>query len=183
VYPSFADDAAGLLRTSMRSKGPTLFLEPKALYNDPKGGAVVPDDFEVPFGKARVRREGTDLTVITYGNTTHMCIEAANKIAGENGYEIEVIDIRSLIPLDKEAILSSIKKTNKALVVHEDKVFSGFGAEIASMIMEEAFEFLDAPVKRTGSVFTPVGFNRILENAVLPNADKIYRAAKELLEY
>ncbi len=101
----------------------------------------------------------------------------------ESGNEIEVIDVRSLIPLDKESILHSVKKTNRALVVHEDKVFSGFGGEIATMIMEEAFEYLDAPVKRVGSVFTPVGFNRILENAILPNADKIYQAAKDLLDY
>jgi len=183
VYPSFADDAAGLLRTSIRSKGPTLFLEPKALYNDPKAETTVPDDFEVPFGKARIRKEGKAMTMITYGNTTHMCLEAANKITEETGSEIEVIDLRSLIPLDKDTIINSVKKTNKALVVHEDKVFSGFGGEIATMIMEEAFKHLDAPVKRVGSVFTPVGFNRIFENAILPNTDKIYRAAKGLLEY
>jgi 2-oxoisovalerate dehydrogenase E1 component len=183
VYPSFADDAAGLLRTSMRSEGPTLFLEPKALYNDPKAEAVVPDDFEVPFGKARIRVEGSDLSIFTYGNTTPMCIEAAGKLKEENGASIEVIDLRSLIPLDREAILNSVKKTNRALVVHEDKVFGGFGGEIASLIMEEAFEYLDAPVKRIGSTFTPVGFNRILEGAILPNVNKIYQAAKELAAY
>jgi len=183
VYPSFADDAAGLLRTSMRSEGPTLFLEPKALYNDPKSEAVVPDDFEVPFGKARTRREGTDMSIFTYGNTTPMCLEVANKIAEESGAEIEVIDLRSLIPLDKEAIIQSVKKTNRALIVHEDKVFGGFGGEIVSIIMEEAFEHLDAPIKRVGSTFTPVGFNRILEGAILPNNEKIYKTAKEVLEY
>jgi 2-oxoisovalerate dehydrogenase E1 component len=183
VYPSFADDAAGLLRTSLRSKGPTLFLEPKALYNDPKAEAVVPDDFEVPFGKGRIRREGNDLTMVTYGNTTHMCIEAAEKLVKETGRQAEVIDIRSLIPLDKEAILNSVKKTNKALVVHEDKVFGGFGGELAAIISDEAFEYLDAPVKRIGSIFTPVGFNRILEHAILPNTEKIYLAAKDLIRF
>jgi len=183
VYPSSADDAAGLLRTSMRSKGPTLFLEPKALYNDPAAEALVPDDFEVPFGKARIRHEGNDLTIITYGNTTPMSITVAEKIKKELGKTIEVIDLRSLIPLDKEAILKSIRKTNRALIVHEDKVFSGFGAEIAAMITDEAFEDLDAPVRRIGSTFTPVGFNRILEKAILPNAEKIFEAAKGLLEY
>ncbi len=183
VYPSFADDAAGLLRTSMRSKGPTLFLEPKALYNDPLGETPVPDDFEVPFGKARIRREGNDLSIITYGNTTHMSLQVAEKIFQESGRNVEVIDIRSLIPLDKDTILQSVKKTNRALVVHEDKVFAGFGGEIAAMITGEAFEYLDAPVKRAGSTFTPVGFNRILERAILPNTDKIYEAAKEILEY
>ena len=183
VYPSFADDAAGLLRTSLRSEGPTLFLEPKALYNDPLAEAPVPDDFEVPFGKARIRTEGNDLSIITYGNTTHMCIQVAEKIANEMNKTIEVIDIRSLIPLDKETIKHSIQKTNRALVVHEDKVFSGFGAELSAIIASECFESLDAPVIRVGSTFTPVGFNRILERAILPNTDKIYRAAKELLEY
>lgn len=183
VYPCSADDAAGLLRTSMRSKGPTLFLEPKALYNDPASVAVVPDDFEVPFGKARIRKQGTDLTMITYGNTTHMCTRVAEAVGKETGKSIEVIDIRSLIPLDKEAILNSVKKTGKAMVVHEDKVFSGFGAELAAMIADEGFQFLDAPVRRVGSTFTPVGFNRILEKAVLPSDEKIATAVKEMLQF
>lgn len=183
VYPSFADDAAGLLRTSMRSEGLTVFLEPKALYNSPLAATPIPDDFEVPFGKANIRRVGSDLSVITYGNTTHMCLQAAEKLAMENGASIEVVDIRSLIPLDKESIFDSIKKTGKALVVHEDKVFSGFGAELAAKIADEAFEYLDGPVKRVGSTFTPVGFNRILEKAILPDTDKIEKAMKELLEY
>lgn len=183
VYPSFADDAAGLLRTSIRSKGMTMFMEPKALYNSPIAAAVIPNDFEVPFGKARIRREGNDLTIITYGNTTHMSIETANSIYEEGKGNIEVIDLRSLVPLDKETILNSVKKTSKVLIVHEDKVFSGFGAEISSIISDEAFDYLDAPVKRIGSTFTPVGFNRILEKAILPNTDKIYKAAIELLAY
>ena len=183
VYPSFADDAAGLLRTSIRSKGPTVFLEPKALYNDPAAEAFYPDDFMVPFGKARKRTEGKDLTMITYGNTTHMCIRVARKIKEEGKGTVEVIDLRSLIPLDKDAILESVKKTGKAIVVHEDKVFSGFGAEIAAMIQSEAFQFLDAPVGRVGSTFTPVGFNRILEKAILPDDEKIYHATLEILSY
>jgi 2-oxoisovalerate dehydrogenase E1 component len=183
VYPSFADDAAGLLRTSIRSKGITLFLEPKALYNDPKAETYVPDDFEVPFGKAKIQREGKDLTLITYGNTTPMSIEVADKLALEIGANIEVIDLRSLLPLDNETILESVKKTNRVLIVHEDKVFSGFGGEIAAQIAADAFEYLDAPVKRVGATFTPVGFNRILENAILPNSNKIEKAVRELLEY
>ncbi len=183
VVPSFADDAAGLLRTSIRSKGPTLFLEPKALYNEPAAEAPVPDDFEVPFGKARIRRKGDDLTMITYGNTTHMCLRVAEKIAAEKGKQAEVIDIRSLVPLDKAAILESVKRTGRALVVHEDKVFSGFGAELAAMIQQEVFEYLDAPVMRVGSVNTPVGFSRILEKAILPNDERIYKAATEILSF
>lgn len=183
VYPSFADDAAGLLRTAMRSKGPTIFLEPKALYNDPVAETVVPEDFEVPFGKARIRRQGKDLSIITYGNTTHMALQVAERISKEKNLEIEVVDIRSLVPLDKETILDSVKKTSRVLVVHEDKVFGGFGGELAAMIADEAFQYLDAPVKRVGSTFTPVGFNRILEKAVLPDAGKIYQAAIEVLGF
>lgn len=183
VCPSFADDAAGLLRTSMRSKGVTLFLEPKALYNSVDAASVVPDDFEVPFGKARIRREGSDLSIITYGNTTHLCLKAADRLAKENGWNVEVVDIRSLIPLDKETIFASVQKTSKVLVVHEDKVFSGFGAELAATIGTEMFRYLDAPIQRVGSTFTPVGFNPILEHAILPSEDKIFKAAKELLEY
>ncbi len=183
VCPSFADDAAGLLRTSMRSKGVTLFLEPKALYNSVEAASVVPDDFEVPFGKARIRREGSDLSIITYGNTTHLCLKAADRLAKENGWNVEVVDIRSLIPLDKETIFASVQKTSKVLVVHEDKVFSGFGAELAATIGTEMFRYLDAPIQRVGSTFTPVGFNPILEHAILPSEDKIFKTAKELLEY
>ncbi|HBX89245.1 MAG TPA: 2-oxoisovalerate dehydrogenase, partial [Marinilabiliaceae bacterium] len=183
VYPSFADDAAGLLRTAMRSEGMTLFLEPKALYNAPKAATSIPDDFEVPFGKARIRREGTDLTMITYGNTTHFCLEAAEKLAKDGIGNVEVLDLRSLSPLDTESILASIKKTSRAMIVHEDKVFAGFGGEVAAQISDLAFEYLDAPIKRVGSTFTPVGFNRILEAAVLPNTEKVLKAAKELLQY
>jgi len=183
VYPSYADDAAGLLRTCMRSEGFTMFMEPKALYNSPIAATPVPDDFEVPFGKARIRREGTDLSVITYGNTTHMCLQAAEKLSLESAANIEVIDLRSIVPFDKETVLASVRKTGKVLIVHEDKVFSGFGAELSAIIAAEAFEYLDGPVKRVGSTFTPVGFNPILEKAILPSTEKIETAMKELLEY
>lgn len=183
VYPSFADDAAGLLRTAMRSRGLTLFLEPKAMYNDPVSEAVVPDDFEVPFGKARVRREGKDMSVFTYGNTLPMCLKAAENIEKETGKSIEVVDLRSLLPLDEEAIINSVTKTSRALVVHEDKVFAGFGGEVAALITEKAFKSLDAPVRRVGATFTPVGFNRILEKAILPDAVKIETAMRELLDF
>lgn len=182
VYPTFADDAAGLLRTSIRSKGMTVFMEPKALYNSPLAASYVPDDFEVPFGKARIRKGGEDITLITYGNTLIYSLEAAEDLMRE-GIDVEVIDLRSLIPLDKETILNSVRKTNKAIVIHEDKVFAGFGSEIASIITEEAFEYLDAPIKRVGSIYTPVGFNRILERAILPDKEKIFNAIKELYQY
>jgi 2-oxoisovalerate dehydrogenase E1 component len=183
VYPTYADDAAGLLRTSMRSRGLTIFMEPKALYNAPKVAAPIPDDFEVPFGKARIRREGSDLSIITYGNTTPICVELADKFGKNGTASIEVMDLRSLSPLDTDAIIASAKKTGKVLVVHEDKVFGGFGGELAAQINDLAFEYLDGPVKRVGSTFTPVGFNRILESAILPNLSRIENAANELLNY
>ncbi len=183
VYPAFADDAAGLLRSSMRSEGPTLFLEPKALYNDPKAATPIPDDYEVPFGKGRIRREGKDMTIVTYGNTVHHALEAAAKIEEESGKSVEVVDLRSIVPLDKELILESVKKTNKVLVAHEGPKFNGFGAEIASAVADETFEYLDAPVKRIGATFTPVGFHKNLEKEILPDTNKVYQAAKELLEY
>jgi len=182
VCPAFADDAAGLLRTAMRSEGPTLYLEPKTQYNSKEAMSVVPEDFEVPFGKARVRREGVDLSIITYGNTVHFSLAAAEKLS-EEGINIEVVDLRSLVPMDEQAIIDTVSKTNRCLVIHEDKVFGGFGGEIVAFINENCFEALDAPVKRVGSEFTPVGFNRILEKAVLPNTEKIEQAIRDILAY
>lgn len=121
VYPSFADDAAGLLRTAMRSRGITLYLEPKFLYNNPMARAAVPEGFAVPFGKARVRRQGADLTIVSYGTTVHFALDAAAELAKE-GKEVEVIDLRSLVPLDLEAVAQSVRKTSRVLVAHEDKV-------------------------------------------------------------
>ena len=167
----------------MRSEGPTVYLEPKALYNQKEAMTSVPDDFEVPFGVARTRHAGLDLTVLTYGNTTHMCVTAAEKIKAELGKSVEVIDLRSLVPLDINAIQKSVKKTNRVLVVHEDKTFGGFGGELVAIINEHCFEYLDAPVLRVGSTNTPVGFNRILERAILPDANKIEQAMKKMLKY
>lgn len=182
VTPAFADDAAGLLRTAIRSEGMTVFLEPKTLYNSKSAYAAFPDDYEVPFGKAKVRREGSDLSIITYGNTVHFSLTVAHELEKE-GYSIEVIDLRSLLPLDLDTILQSVKKTSKALVVHEDKIFSGFGGEIVATIADQAFNYLDAPIKRVGATFTPVGFNRVLERAILPSAEKIKKVALDLLNY
>jgi 2-oxoisovalerate dehydrogenase E1 component len=182
VVPAFADDAAGLLRTAIRSRGITLYLEPKFLYNHPMARAAVPVGFAVPFGKARLRREGSDLTIAAYGTPVHFALEAAEALQKE-GRSVEVLDIRSLVPLDLEAIAASVRKTSRLLVAHEDKVHGGFGGEIASQIQEAAFPWLDAPVGRVGSTFTPVGFNRILERAVLPNAERVLDAAKKVLAY
>ncbi len=182
VVPAFADDAAGLLRTAVRSRGLTLYLEPKFLYNAPMARAAVPQEFAVPFGKARIRREGTDLTIVSYGTPVHFALEAAEALAKE-GTSVEVLDLRSLVPLDHEALLRSVRKTNRVLVAHEDKVHGGFGGEIASQIQEAVFPYLDAPILRVGSTFTPVGFNRILERAVLPNTEKVLAAARQVLQY
>jgi 2-oxoisovalerate dehydrogenase E1 component len=182
VVPAFADDAAGLLRTSIRSRGITLYLEPKFLYNNPMARANVPPEFAVPFGKARTRREGKDLTIFAYGTPVHFALEAAAALEKENK-SVEVIDLRSLVPLDRETILASVKKTNRVLVAHEDKVHGGFGGEIASQVQESVFEYLDAPIGRVGSTFTPVGFNRILERAILPNTEKVLEAARKVLNY
>jgi len=183
VVPAFADDAAGLLRTAIRSRGTTLYLEPKFLYNAKMAHAFVPPDFAVPFGKARVRREGTDLTILAFGTPVHFALEAAAKLEKEDGKSVEVIDLRCLSPLDTDAIIQSVKKTHRVLIAHEDKVFGGFGGELAAIAASECFVWLDAPVERVGSEFTPVGFSRILERAILPNTDKVLAAARKVLSF
>lgn len=182
VVPAFADDAAGLLRTAMRSRGTTLYLEPKFLYNSAMAKNHVPEDFAVPFGKARVRRKGKDLTILAYGTPVHFALQVASHL-GNEGVEVEVVDLRSLLPLDTETIFASVKKTHRVLVAHEDKVFGGFGGELAAQVSKECFAWLDAPVERVGSTFTPVGFNRILERAVLPNTEKVLAAARTVLAF
>ena len=182
VVPAFADDAAGLLRTAIRSRGITVYLEPKYLYNAREARTHVPAEFAVPFGKARLRRTGKDLTIVAFGTPVHFALDAATALAKE-GKEVEVLDLRSLVPLDFDAIAASVRKTSRVLVVHEDKVHGGFGGEIAARIASELFEHLDAPVDRVGSTFTPVGFNRILERAILPDTARVLAAAKKTLAY
>lgn len=183
VVPSFADDACGLLRTAIRSRGITFFLEPKFLYNQifaqsPKTGS----DHFVPFGKARIRREGSDVTVVTYGTPVHWSLRAANKLA-EKGISVEVIDVRSIVPLDMTTIRQSIQKTNRVLVVTENQATGGFSGEIAARITQECFEFLDAPVRRCCSADAPIPFSRILEAAVLVNEEKIMHDIEALIRY
>ncbi|QQR74088.1 MAG: 2-oxoisovalerate dehydrogenase [Holophagales bacterium] len=182
VTPAFADDAAGLLRTAVRSRGITVYLEPKFLYNARTARAHVPPGFCVPFGRARRRRAGSELTIVTYGTAVHLALEAAEHLA-EEGRSVEVLDLRSLVPLDWEAIARSVRKTSRALVVHEDKVHGGFGGEIAAQITSKLFAYLDAPVDRVGSAFTPVGFHRVLERAILPDVDRVLEAARRTLAY
>ncbi len=183
VQPAFADDAIGLLRNCIRSKGPTMFLEPKYLYNfKAAAGPVSDEDWVIPFGKGKIRREGTDITVATYGTGVHMSLFAAEKLA-EQGLSVEVIDLRSLIPWDKDIIIESVKKTNRLVVVHEDTLTGGFGGEIASTVSQEAFNYLDAPVMRLGSEDCPVGFAKSYEDEVLINVDKVKAKIEECLNF
>ncbi|MEX1054951.1 MAG: dehydrogenase E1 component subunit alpha/beta [Rhodothermales bacterium] len=184
AMPSIASDAKGLLKTAMRMDDPVLFLEHKALYR--MAGARTPAadaDYYLPFGKSRIAREGTDLTIVTWGMLVHKALSVAKQLEKEEGVSVEVIDIRTIVPLDSEAILESAKKTGRVLVAYEDHEFMGFGAEIASQIADLAFEYLDAPVRREAGAFTYIPYAHPLEKAVLPQDEDILRAAREVLEY
>jgi 2-oxoisovalerate dehydrogenase E1 component len=184
IMPSFADDASGLLRTAMRSRGVTIAFEPKFLYNNPMAQAYEtgPEHF-VPFGKARVRRPGSDLTIVTYGNAVHWSLKAAEKLAEENNYQVEVVDLRTLVPFDLETIKRSVAKTSRVLIASEDHKTGGFGSDMFANVTEACFEMLDAPPRRVTSKDTPVGFSRILEAAILINEKDIHDAAMEVLRY
>jgi len=183
VYPCYADDAAGLLRTALRSKGVTFFLEPKYLYNR-KEARTPPasSDFCVPFGEGRVRRSGEDLSIVTYGNTVHLSLEVAERLAAE-GYSIEVFDLRSIKPLDEEGIKATVRRTGKVLIVHEDHGFNGIGGEVAAVIARDCFQDLDGPIVRVAAKDIPIGFSPILEKATLPQVADIEKAARDLLAY
>ncbi|MBC8144201.1 MAG: 2-oxoisovalerate dehydrogenase, partial [bacterium] len=182
VYPAFADDAAGLLRTCIRSRGMSMFLEPKYLYNHGWSKALVASDIEVPFGVARTRREGNHLAIITYGTAVHISLKAAEQLAAE-GIETEVLDLRSLKPFDADAIVAAARKTSRVLVAHEDRVTGGIGGEIVALLNEQCFSYLDAPVLRVGSKDTPVGFSPLLERAILLNADDIVAKARQVMSF
>ncbi len=183
VVPAFADDAIGLLRNSIRSKGVTLFLEPKFLYNFKNTStSKPPDNFIIPFGKAKIRRPGNDITIVSYGTTVHLSLFAAEELAKE-GISVEVIDLRSISPWDRETVFDSVKKTGRVIVAHEDKVFGGFGGEIASEIGTEMFSYLDAPIQRIGSRNVAVGFAKSYETAVLPNKNDIIDVLRKTLKY
>jgi 2-oxoisovalerate dehydrogenase E1 component len=183
AYPSNAADAKGLLKTALRLNDPVLFLEHKGLYRQSHSTVPEPDkDYLLPFGKARIVEEGDDVTIVTYGFMVHETKFAVKRLKDE-GYSPEVIDIRTIAPLDTETIFNSVKKTGKAIVIHEDSLTAGFGAEIASKISDSCFENLDGPVKRLGAADTPIAFHPNLEREILPNKEKIYDAVKELLNY
>lgn len=183
VYPSRADDAKGLLKYAMRCNDPVMFLEHKGLYRQSYAAAPEPDaDYILPFGQAVVRREGTDATVVTYGALVQKSLEAA-RLLERDGHQVEVIDLRSINPLDMDTVIRSVRKTSKVLVAHEDSLFQGFGAEIAAGIAEHAFQHLDAPVQRLAGLNLPIGFSPILEDATLPQNRDVLAALKKLLEY
>jgi len=181
VQPSNAHDAKGLLKAAIRDDDPVLFFEHKYLYRRVRE-TLPPGDWIVPIGKAAVRREGRDLTILTYGAMVWTALDAARILESE-GIDAEVVDLRTLFPLDEEAILESVARTNRAIVLHEATRTGGIGAEIAAVIAERAFEYLDAPLVRVTAPDTPVPFSPPLEEFFLPNAEKVSRAARALVGY
>ncbi|HBR57280.1 MAG TPA: dehydrogenase [Blastocatellia bacterium] len=183
VYPSTALDANGLLRTSIRCDDPVLFLEHKHLYRQVYNKSAYPSsEFMIPFGKAKTVREGRDVSIITFGALVERSNQAAKKLE-QQGVSVEIIDLRTLVPYDWEAIVESVKKTSRAIVAHEDPISYGYGAEIAARISDELFEYLDAPVRRVGAADTFVGYAPQLEDFILPQADDVEKAVKELMKY
>jgi len=181
ICPATAYDAKGLLKSAIRDNNPVLFFEHKFLYRRIKEDLPA-GEYTVPIGKAAVRREGLDLTIISYAAMLHTSLEAAAELA-KDGIEAEVIDLRTLLPLDRETILASVKKTSKLLIVHEDTRTGGIAGEIAALVTESAFEDLDGPILRVTSLDTPVPYSPPLEERFLPNAAKIVAAARELARY
>ena len=183
VLPSTAADAKGLLATAIRTDDPVLFLEHKALYRDAAARTPTPPEgYTLPFGNARTVRTGTDLTIVTYGKMVPMAEKAAKTLAND-GIDAEIVDLRTIMPLDSESVLESVRKTNRALVLYEDHEFIGFGAEIAAQLASDAFEYLDAPVRRYAGAFTPIPFAPALERAVLPSVDGIEAACRDLAAF
>jgi 2-oxoisovalerate dehydrogenase E1 component beta subunit len=181
VEPATAYDAKGLLKAAIRDDDPVLYFEHKYLYRRIKDD-VPDDDYVVPLGKAKIRREGSDLSIVTFGAMVHTAQDAAKQLA-EQGVEAEVVDLRSLAPLDREAVLTSVSKTSRALLLHEATLTGGIGGELAAIIAEEAFEYLDAPVMRVASLDTPVPYSPPLEAAFLPSVEKVVAAARQLVNY
>jgi 2-oxoisovalerate dehydrogenase E1 component beta subunit len=182
VAPSTPSDAKGLIKSAVRDNNPVMFFEFKYLYRRVKG-EVPEGDLTVPIGKGDVKREGGDVTIITYGSTVHFSLEAAEKVSRENGIETKVVDLRTLLPLDRDLIIDSVRATGKVLIVHEDTLTGGVGGEVAALIAEHAFQDLDAPVKRLGALDAPVPFAPTLEAAHLPDTERIVHALRELIRY
>ena len=180
VLPSTPADAKGLLKAAVRDDDPVIFLEHKYLYRQLKG-PVPEGDYVVPMGKGDVKREGKDLTIITYSAMVQRALEAANVMERE-GISVEVVDPRTILPLDEEIILKSVEKTGRAVIVHEAPTFGGFGGEIAALLADKGFDYLDGPVKRVGGLFCPIPFSLTMEQLYLPSVDRIVQAAHELID-
>jgi pyruvate/2-oxoglutarate/acetoin dehydrogenase E1 component len=181
VAPGTAYDAKGLLKAAIRDDDPVLYIEHKFLYRRIKEN-LPDDDYIVPIGKANIRRKGKDLTILTWGAMIYICDDAAEELA-KDGVSVEVIDLRSILPFDEEAILESVAKTNRVMIVHEAPLTGGAGAEFAARIAEKAFDYLDAPIKRVAALDVPTPYSPPLEDYVLPNKEKVLKAARELLAY
>jgi 2-oxoisovalerate dehydrogenase E1 component beta subunit len=182
VCPATPEDAKGLLIEAIRDPNPVLYFEHKHLYRRIKG--EVPDtDYTTPFGKARVHRAGSDLTIVTWGAMVYTADEAATAVASKDGTSVEVIDLRTIIPWDRDAVLEAVSRTGKLIVLHEDTRTAGFGAEIAATVGEESFQYLDAPVVRVAAPDTPVPFSPPLEKAFIPQVDDVVQAIERLAAY
>ncbi len=179
VMPSTPYNAKGLLKSAIRDDNPVVFFEHKYQYSRLKG-AVPQEEYFIPLGQADIRRAGEDLTIIASGAMANQAVAAADILAAD-GVKAEVVDLQTLVPLDKKTILQSVEKTGKVLIAHEAPTFGGFGGEIAAMIADEAFYSLDGPIKRVGAPYTPVPVSPILEKFYIPNAEKIAKAAKEMM--
>jgi 2-oxoisovalerate dehydrogenase E1 component beta subunit len=184
VYPSTARDAKGLLKAAIRDGDPVIFEEHKGLYRWPELREVLPDnDYVIPLGEARTVREGSDVTVVTYGSMVHRSSEAARILEEEDGVSLEILDLRTLLPLDEDAIVESVKKTGKLLVVHEDTRTGGIAGEISMRVNERAFEWLDGPILRVTAIDAPVPYSGSLEDYFLPQTDDVVAAARYLAAY
>jgi 2-oxoisovalerate dehydrogenase E1 component beta subunit len=181
VQPATAYDAKGLIKAAIRDNDPVIFLEHKYLYRSVKQ-ELPTEDYIVPLSEAKVQREGSDLSIITYGWMVHVALEAASKLA-EEGIDLEVLDLRTLVPLDRAAILDTVKKTNKVIFLHEDTITGGLGGELAGIIGEHAFDCLDGPMVRIAAPDTPVPFSETLENAFLPGVGQVIEKARDLYRY
>ncbi len=182
LAPATAYDAKGLLKAAIRDDDPVIFLEHKRLYRRVK--EELPEgDFVVPIGKAATRRPGSDLLIVTYGGALEACLDAAEALSSEDGAEAEVLDLRSLLPFDLEAILAAVRRINRVLLVHEDRLTGGIAAEISARLAEEAFDELDAPIGRVAALDVPTPFHPALESFVLPSAAKVVQKARALLAY
>jgi 2-oxoisovalerate dehydrogenase E1 component len=184
AMPSNAADAKGLLKTAILLDDPVMFLEHKGLYRQGFARSPEPDaDYYLPFGKANIAREGSDLTIVAYGAMVQKALNAAKKYASKEKVNIEVIDLRTIVPLDTETIINSLKKTNRVIVLYEDLEFIGFGSEIASQIADKAFEYLDAPVMRVAAKYTPIPFAAQMESFILPSDEDVEKAVERLINY